>query len=342
MIYRKIKAGQIELKNAAMVAISIFMALLIIYPILSLYYYREKDLGKYHPYFQLAPNKVPAALQTKENSLVIICLGGSTTEFKDSAGLGWPKRVEQLLQNQLKNKNVSVLNQGRQWYTTLHSLINYETNLRQHKPDVLIVMHTINDLLHNADFSYFSHGSFREDYGHFYGPVNDLITRVSLEKRLLNFIGHFWYHFSRKTIDTETFPGEISFENNLKTLIDIAKKDKTRIVLVTQPSLYRKNIPEHFKSALYMLNSEAIGPNYKWSYNTALSGFERYNSIIRRIAREYNVDLIDLETQIPKTLEYFKDDVHYHDKTFTLVSSEITKALLKLLNPASLHNKQSK
>ena len=35
---------------------------------------------------------------------------------------------------------------GMDWYTTKHSLINYVTYYRDWQPDVVVVMHAINDL----------------------------------------------------------------------------------------------------------------------------------------------------------------------------------------------------
>ena len=186
--YYKIKTKKIEFSHIGLLLGSTFFIILISYPILNYFYNRSMDmenkLDQYHPYLQLVPNDFMVDESSNKNQCLIMCLGGSTTEFKDSTVTGWPKRVEDILQGQYHYKNIRIYNQGRQWYTTLHSLINYLVNLRQYKPDVLIVMHTINDLLHNADFSYFSHGSFREDYGHFYGPVNRIIRRKGIEEFL--------------------------------------------------------------------------------------------------------------------------------------------------------------
>lgn len=332
IVYHKIKIKQIEFSHIGLLLGSTFFIILICYPIANYFYNRATDmknkLDQYHPYLQLVPGDFIVDEPFKENQYRIICLGGSTTEFKDSTNTGWPRRVEEILQRQYNNRNIKVYNQGRQWYTTLHSLINYQVNLRQYKPEVLIVMHTINDLLHNADFSYFSHGSFREDYGHFYGPVNRVIRRKGIEEFLWEKFKHSWYYKQRKIIDQTKFPGAISFERNLNTLIDLAEKDSTKIILMTQPSLYKKETTNDLKAVLYMLNNEAIGPHSKWSYQSALNGFKTYNSIVRKVAKYRGVILIDLEKVIPKTLAYFYDDVHYKYQTFDLVAKEVANRLI--------------
>ena len=78
-----------------------------------------------------------------------------------------------------------------------------------------------------------------------------------------------------------------------------------------------------------MINKEAIGNGNKWSYKTALSGIRQYNDEIRKISKEEDVYLIDLEAAVPKSLEYFYDDVHYQTKTFDLIATKIAREILK-------------
>ncbi|MEI6277504.1 MAG: SGNH/GDSL hydrolase family protein, partial [Prolixibacteraceae bacterium] len=125
---------------------------------------------QYHPYLQiLPPTTADLNKASGKKAIRIFCLGGSTTAWKNSKNVGWPESLEKELRQFYHSDSIFVFNFGIPWYTTLHTLINFETNLRQHKPDVIIVMHNINDFLQNADFSYLSNGSFRQDYGHFLG-----------------------------------------------------------------------------------------------------------------------------------------------------------------------------
>ena len=49
----------------------------------------------------------------------------------------------------------------------------------------------------------------------------------------------------------------------------------------------------------------------------------QYNRKVRKIAAQRNLLLIDLEKQVPKTLDYFWDDVHYSQKTYDLIANYI-------------------
>jgi hypothetical protein len=286
-------------------------------------------LGQFHPYLQLKPRELEAEPGFRAETFRIVCLGGSTTEFGDSQGRTWPDRVQEILRKELNTQEIKVYNQGRQWYTTLHSLVNFETNVRPSRPNFIIVMHTINDLLHNADFCYFSKGPFRKDYGHFYGPVSRIIRRPTLAEFTWEKFQAIWYHRPRTVVAQRVFPGEESFRRNLNTLIDLAEKDQTQVVLMTQPSLYLERPVAEVLDALYMLNVEAVGPNRKWSYRSAYTGFQRYAAIVRETAESRGASLIDLETRIPKTLEYFWDDVHYQDHTFDLIAENVATSLIR-------------
>ncbi len=332
VIVRKARSGRLDAADLLLLAGSTVLTLLVFYPVGNYFHHRSSTIEHrtetYHPYLQIAPNDSVRYLGVARNSYAIVCLGGSTTQFRDSAGRGWPQRVESLLRERYRDRDIAVYNQGRAWYTSLHSLINYETNIRHRRPDLLIVMHAVNDLLQNADFSYFSTGTFREDYGHFPGPVIRLVTHEGLVKHLAGKLGHYWYHEPREEIVQGTFPGEAAFRRNLSTLIDLAREDGTGVVLMTQPTLYRPEVTDSMRAVFYMLDYEAVGPGKRWSYESAFTGLTRYNDIVRDLAGERGVLLIDLERLVPKELEYFTDEVHYADPTFDLIAREIATALV--------------
>ncbi|HAP35770.1 MAG TPA: hypothetical protein DCQ28_07440 [Bacteroidetes bacterium] len=287
----------------------------------------DRNRNKYHPYLQLVPQEYHLRSDSSSQVIRIFCLGGSTTELADSKGKDWESRVETILKNEYGITNVEVYNLGREWYTTLHTLINYETNLRQHKPSVILIMQSLNDLLHNADFSVFSHDTFREDYGHFYGPVNRIIQHGSLLDKMNSIVAGLWYAYPKEVITTDIFPGIVSYERNLKTIIELAKNDSTKIILMTEPSLFKSVMSTDEISVLGMLKVEAINEHKVWSLQTATNGMQQYNSMMKTIAKNHNLPLIDLDSVVPKSLTYFRDDVHYTDTTFSLIAPFIAHEL---------------
>jgi lysophospholipase L1-like esterase len=299
--------------------------LVIIY---SNYKKRLGQLSDFHPYLQLNPAPVPVVEPDQYN---IFCLGGSTTEFLDSQGKGWPQRVQTIMNMKLGRNDIRVYNLGKQWYTTQHSLIYYETLLRNSDSDVILIMHTLNDLLQNADFCYFSRGSFRGDYGHFDGPVHRLVQSQGFFAFLCSVTHSMWYHIPRDTVRSTQFPGLDSFVRNLNTLADLTEKDGIPLVLMTQPNLYKETLTEKEHKALYMLRFEAIGPDKQWDSETVREGFRQYTEAIITVSEKRHLKLIDLEKSIPKNLEYFEDDVHYTDLAFEKIAEIISQSLIEQL-----------
>lgn len=247
-------------QNITVTIATIFILAIIVYPILDISHFLKSQTRykliseEYHPYLQLNPPPVHQlnSLPNK-GAYKIFCLGGSTTENKDSKGIGWTDRIEEELREIYGSDSIYVFNFGRQWYTTLHSLINYEANLRLYKPDVIILMHNINDLLQNADFSYLSKGQFREDYGHFMGPSANIFKNNGLFGSCLNYFKQTWYSKPRITFEQDSFPGLVSFTRNINTLIDIALMDSVEFILMSQPNIYSENMDDEIKKPVLWL-----------------------------------------------------------------------------------------
>lgn len=290
---------------------------------------------EYHPYLQIMPNDDKRLDKKAPNAITVFCVGGSTTELPDSKGRDWPSRVETILRTTYGIHNVEVYNFGRQWYTSLHTLINFETNLRKHKPSVILIMQSINDVLQNADFSYFSHGVFRDDYGHFYGPVNRIIDRRSLWRYLRDVVSGLWYATPRKMLTTDRFPGLETYERNISTIIELAKHDSTEVVLMTEPYLIKKEMSKEEVSSIGMTKVEAINDTMVWSSETILNGMEQYNKALEGLAHQNDLLLIDLEKEVPKSLTYFRDEVHYQDTTFSVIAPFIANRLSTLFVPGN-------
>jgi lysophospholipase L1-like esterase len=285
-------------------------------------------LNAFHSFLQLQPHEM--AVKNEEN-ITIFCLGGSTTEFKDELGRDWPSMLEAEMKKESGFRSVDVYNCGRQWYSTQHLLTHYIQNLKHHKPDVIVMMENINDLLHNADFSTFSTGEFRQDYGHFLGPLRNIINYSNFSDLIFTSIKKLWYQEAAVPVETTEFPGLVPFERNLQVIIQLAKADGTLVILMTQPNLYKEDISDEELKSLAMLRYEALGDGKQWSYNTAKAGINAYNEKIRRIAQNEQVILIDLEKAVPKTLDYFYDDVHYKAKAHDVIAEYLSREIKQLL-----------
>lgn len=335
LLYAGIRIKRVSAAAITLLVCSSLLTMLLGYFFLSHLYLKphiREKLNDYHPYLQSCPQDYqPRENPSNAPSLKIFCLGGSTTEWSDSKNRDWPSYLEERLKGAVPDRLIECHNFGKPFYTTLNSLINYEVNLRQHKPDVVIIMHAINDLLVNADFSRLSTGEFHEDYRHFLGPLSRVIKRQSVMRNIREMMYLIWYYKPREIINTDKYPGLVSSERNLRTLIDLARIDGTIIILMTQPFLYKDDMTAEEKAVSKMLNFSLVNLEKQWNFSTAKRGMEKYNDLMRRLAQdEEGVYLVDLESAIPKSLDYFHDDVHYRDKTYIVIAEYIAERIKEL------------
>ncbi len=329
-----VKRKRLDRRLPVVGGVGVFLALLLFYPLAE--HWRQSRararLAEFHPFLQLDPPELGArAAAAQRPAYRIFCLGGSTTAWPDSQGVGWPAMVEKRLQGHSERYQAEVHNLGKEWYTSQHTLLNYLLNLRSHKPDLIVVMHAINDLLVNADFGRFSHRSFRGDYGHFAGPAAFMLKPRALTASVFDKLAAAWYHTPRQELDVHEFPGLVAFQRNIRSLIETASVDGTTVLLVTQPHLYKDAMTPEEQAAAYMVRYEAVGETQRWSLGTAQRGMNRYNQALRDLAAREAVGLVDLENAIPRSLEYFRDEVHYTDKSFPLLADAVAEAVRKHL-----------
>lgn len=333
-LYTRIRRHKITKGEIALLFAACFVGLYVCYGIADSLYqlWFESERVEYHPYLQVKPVFDKRLNDTTSQAMKVFCFGGSTTEFSDHKGKDWPSRVEAILRQHHGLQNIQVYNLGRGWYTSLHTLINYETNLRKHRPSVILIMQSINDVFQNADFGYMSRGAFREDYGHFYGPVSRIVDRRSLWQYLRSVFQGVWYATDRKSLTVDHFPGLKAYERNIKTIIELARHDSAKVILMTEPFLAKRNMPEEELACFGMTRAEALNDTVIWSSETLVNGMEQYNKTMQTIARQNNLPLIDLEKQIPKSPLYFRDEVHYQDTTFSIIAPFVAGRLFEYLS----------
>ena len=132
-----------------------------------------------HPFMQMAnpPNKrtdpgphmsgwsvVPPHAVTAEGRTRILFLGGSTTNTD------YPAFVRQQLEPELGP--VTVYNVSFDWHSSLHSLYKFWTYVDEIEPDLVVVLHNVNDFYRGFTPPRYSLPQYRADYSHYAGAMN--------------------------------------------------------------------------------------------------------------------------------------------------------------------------
>ena len=117
-----------------------------------------------------------------------------------------------------------------------------------------------------------------------------------------------------------------SFECNLNIFVSVCVSAGVTPVLMTQPTAMKEK-PDDFIRNLVEKNWHRLGIDY----SSHKRNHEMLNEIIRKVCRQRNVLLIDLETLIPREKKYFYDVVHFKKKGSKLVAEIIASKLVPLV-----------
>ncbi|MGB2987922.1 MAG: GDSL-type esterase/lipase family protein [Phycisphaerae bacterium] len=265
----------------------------------------------------------------KTAQIRIICLGGSTTwghhlDGEDS----WPAILEEYLR--VLGYDVEIINAGYPWYTTVHSIANYTLQMRYYNPDIVIVMHGVNDLARS--FPAPGEPPPEWDYGSYQGPMRNVLAgyRAYNRKRswanwhparLLSSSAIYRLLIEQKAarveqpdvqVGIEAFPTLESFRAHLEYLTRLCLDDHRLVLLATQAHIYDHedltSLPDFIGTIREVYMQVAKGQPI--SASSLRNAMRAVRETTIDVARRFDVPLTDVERAIDGKIEYFMDDFH--------------------------------
>ncbi len=316
--------------------------LAMLYAVCAVHFYYTQ-LHPFDPFLQNPPPRFDNVPKEKSKGTVrILFLGGSTTQWgKLRDEDQYPTVVKELLDNRFPDTTIEVLNAGKEYYTTKHSLINYVTYCRRWKPDVVVIMHAINDVCRSFTPGRFGMGKYDELWSHYYGPAIGAARPQPYEMVALN--GFFartakrWYYALRvKEVDypLSRYLSLPTYETHLSTLVELVKRDTPHVVLVLQPSIFKDEMPiDELRRLKFGKYFSMVRQDYfHQEYPTAQSlgrAMKEIHVITRRIADAQSTWLADAESLVEKNLKYFVDDVHYTPEGAKQVAASVADTIVQ-------------
>jgi len=104
------------------------------------------------------------------------------------------------------------------------------------------------------------------------------------------------------------------YARNLRTLVGTATARGVRIIMATQPSLWRADLPPRESGLLWLggVGKYQEEPGHEYYSAAALAdGMRSYNERLLRLCAEERWECVDLEREIPKDGRMFYDDAHF-------------------------------
>ncbi len=280
------------------------------------------------------------------NTCRIFFLGGSTVEcdsipFEQS----FCRLIEKRLRRRFPRRRIEVQNAGVQWHTSLHSLIRFQTRIRDFSPDIVVAYHGVNDLVRSFQSDRFTRGPYRSDYGHFLGPDADMVADyISMDGRgclLLNrlrreFAKQWFSDFRRgparpvREVVAREFPSLRAFERNMTELARAARASGAAALICSQPNLFHPHMSDAEKARVVFPKLFCEHKGERPDLASFARGLRLFNLASRRAAKAAGAYFFDLEARVPKTLDHFADEVHYTARGNQAVADALTAELLRL------------
>jgi lysophospholipase L1-like esterase len=303
---------------------SFFRQKTFITPWISTYDYPPPFTGRDgKPYFR--HRTIPTSVEKAAGTFRIIAVGGSTTANEESfrlTGIDYSLALEKKLSEALSGTKIEVLNAGGNAYSTAQSLINIELRLVEYNPDIILLMHNINDCSVN-----FFNGGATSDYAnkylksYFLSPSLQGTLSASgflTQSRFLVWIG-LPQIFAEKSGDlnpeADYRPGIRFFRRNIVSIAGICRENGIRLILLSQPYSME---PHRFVSQ---------------------AAFLAYDQVIAEIAKEQEIDFFDMFSEFGHEKGYFVDEFHYSPEGIERFSDIVFEKLKPMIEGAV--NRQS-
>jgi hypothetical protein len=283
--------------------------------------------------------------------LSLVFLGGSTVAciYVDEESR-FPYLVGNLLA-QTTGKKITSINSGVGGNNSLHSLDILLNKIIPLRPDVVVMMHNINDLVALIyDRTYWSKNPTRAAIVNFpfyknltglkalttlardlYIPNLHAATRILSHKifgkKVKEQDDEFAYIRGKKlTVDAAAILDE--FKMNLNTFINLCRARRITPVLMTQFNRYRPNPDPKVLKAMQGFQADSGIPVSEF-----IELYARFNQAIREVGQANGVLVIDLAALIPQDQHYMYDVVHLNTRGSRLAARLISERLQPLVKP---------
>jgi len=208
----------------------------------------------------------------------VVCLGGSTTYgFRVADSEAWPAVLGRLLSAARPELDIEVVNAGVESYTSAESLARLAFDVLELKPDLLVLHHAANDVRPRR------YPGFEPGYGHFRKVWNGSPEGYAPTGGELSGINFFIQQAPDPAADAAE-PGDVlsrleragtgSFRRNLISMLGVAAAHDVPLVLTTMPY-----------DPASIGSDPGLGP-----------GIDQHNDVLRALAAERDVPLVDLAT----------------------------------------------
>jgi hypothetical protein len=289
----------------------------------------------------------------------VVAVGGSATECMDLDDRDeWPRLLMERLNHELGDQHVWVGNSGVSGHTTVHHLWMMRALPLVASSDMVILMAGINDLLAalstngqstqsilEADARRFCTESLaysRKQRSYFKRlELHELVrhVRLTLYVRVFQRIeigtdlilaGRKRRSAARRAALPPLHVGLEEYSQRVRTIADECRKNRQRCVFLTQPTMWRDDLPEAQRRLLWL--GWVGNRDNPWGYASVedlTRSMDAYNGRLLEVCSSAGLECYDLASAIPKDTSAFFDDCHFNVSGSRAVARFIADQLLR-------------
>lgn len=258
----------------------------------------------------------------------IAFLGASTTYCAEvrSNDMVWTHLVTEQLKQRWPSLKFDYVSGGVPGYGVNHSLQNLKYKITPLKPDIIVIYHTANDLSSNTFELAKKKGLVEQQTGKglLWLSKYSLLSYL-IEKNLRVIISQKKAFDQSRKLEFEAQEITETFRNDLNVLVQESKKVSPIVAIATFSARLRENQSKKEKI-------EAVVTSlYYMPYMTIdglIRGYKSYNDVIRSVANQQNIILIDNNNMIPGDGTHFNDSVHFKDRGSELMARRVFAGLV--------------
>ncbi|MDO9530840.1 MAG: SGNH/GDSL hydrolase family protein [Deltaproteobacteria bacterium] len=279
--------------------------------------------------------------------LTIIAVGGSTTACElISDHKTWCDILAVKLKS--KFKSLWLNNAGLDGHSTYGHIVLMEDYIIRIRPKVVLFLVGANDIGLETSRIYDKEQLKKP----FTGLVEPLFNYLVDKSEVLNYSINFCRFFKAKRrglihtlwnfneVNQSDIPTEkvipiilehkqkylAPYAERLNRLMDICRLNSIKPVLITQPTVFGDLVDQTTGINLARANT------HNWNGKVLWQILELYNDVVRNIAAQHQVELIDLAREMPKITEYYYDTYHFSNTGCQKVAEIIYQDLYPLLD----------
>jgi lysophospholipase L1-like esterase len=111
-------------------------------------------------------------------------------------------------------------------------------------------------------------------------------------------------------------PALAAYASDLEAVLALSRRHGARVLFMTQPSIYRRDLPEEYARLLWMgwVGERQSDPDQEYySIGALADAYAAFNERLRDFCDRSGAECLDLEPLLPKDTTSFYDDIHLNE-----------------------------